>query len=116
MPAHLSNSFRVDKYAKRHSKSVPRLFNFRLSLGMKPNRIMPLHGFFCSDQSQGYPIILIAKYFGSFPFNHGQNMVIIQESHVSYDPETGVLGIYRRLQTENQRCSSDGIIALITQL
>ena len=26
---------------------------------------------FCSDESQGYPIILITKHFGTFPFNHG---------------------------------------------
>ncbi len=124
MPVHLSNSFRVDEYAIRYSKFVPRLFNYCLSLGMKPNRIMPSRAF-CSDENQGYPIILIAKHFGSFPFNHGrvggivasdrhsphaahgQDMVIIQASHVGYEPETGEFGIYRKLQIENQGHSAD---------
>ena len=69
MPAYLKNSFRVDNYAMRYSNFVPRLFNFCLSLGMKPNRIMPSRAF-CSDDNHGYPIILIAKNFGTFPFNH----------------------------------------------
>jgi hypothetical protein len=61
---------------------------------------------FCSDESQGVPIILITRHFGTFPFNHGQvggviatdrhgphaehgkDMVVIQVSHVGYDPET----------------------------
>jgi len=124
MPVHLSNSFRVDDYAIRYSNFVPRLFNFCLSLGMKPNRIMPSRAF-CSDENQGYPIILIAKHFGSFPFNHGRvggivatdrhgphahhgkDMVIIQASHVGYEPDTGEFGIYRRLQTDNQEHSTD---------
>jgi hypothetical protein len=124
MPAHLTNSFRVDDYAIRYSNFIPRLFNFCLSLGMKPNRIMPSRAF-CSDENQGYPIILIAKHFGSFPFNHGrvggivatdrhgphahhgQDMVIIQASHVGYEPDSGEFGIYRRLQTENQEYASD---------
>lgn len=124
MSVHLTNSFRVDDYAIRYSNFVPRLFNFCLSLGMKPNRIMPSRAF-CSDENQGYPIILIAKHFGSFPFNHGrvggivatdrhgphahhgQDSVIIQASHVGYEPDTGEFGVYRRLQTENHEHSSD---------
>jgi len=124
MPVYLQNSFRVDKYAMRYTDFVPRLFNFCLSLGMEPNKIMPSRAF-CSDENQGYPIILIAKHFGTFPFNHGrvggivatdrhgphanhgQDLVIIQASHVGYEPETGEFGIYRRLQTENNECSSD---------
>ncbi len=72
---------------------------------------------FCSDENQGFPIILIAKHFGAFPFNHarvggivatgrhgphaqhGKDMVIIQASHVGYDPETETFGSYCRLQT-----------------
>lgn len=79
---------------------------------------------FCSDESQGYPIIMIAKHFGTFPFNHGrvggivatdrhgphashgEDMVIIQASHVGYDPKTKTFGTYRRLQTTNQQCGS----------
>ena len=74
---------------------------------------------FCSDESQGYPIILIAKHFGTFPFNHGQvggvistdrhgphahhgqDLVIIHASHVGYDHLSGTFGVYRRLQTDN---------------
>jgi len=80
---------------------------------------------FCSDENQGYPIILIAKHFGSFPFNHGRvggivatdrhgphahhgkDVVIIQASHVGYNPETRDFGVYRRIHTENQELSPD---------
>ena len=73
---------------------------------------------FCSDENQGFPIILITKHFGAFPFNHGlvggivatdrhgphahhgKDLVIIQASHVGYDPETGNFGVYRRLQMD----------------
>lgn len=124
MPIELKNSFRVDNYAMRYTDFVPRLYNFCLSLGMEPNSIMPSRAF-CSDENQGYPIILIAKHFGMFPFNHGrvggivatdrhaphashgQDMVIIQASHVGYEPETGEFGIYRRLQTKEHECSAD---------
>jgi hypothetical protein len=79
---------------------------------------------FCSDESQGYPIIMITKHFGTFPFNHGvvggivatdrhgphashgQDMLIIQASHVGYDPETSKFGTYRRAQTTHGECSS----------
>ncbi|MGB5537978.1 MAG: hypothetical protein WBN08_19000, partial [Thiogranum sp.] len=77
---------------------------------------------FCSDESQGYPIIMLAKHFGAFPFNHGrvggivatdrhgphaehgQDLVIVQASHVGYDPAAKCFGAYRRLQTTNQEC------------
>lgn len=80
---------------------------------------------FCSDEIQGYPIILIAKHFGTFPFNHGlvggivatdrhaphahhgKDLVIIQASHVGYDPENGRFGVYRRLQTEDRSETSN---------
>ena len=124
MPEYNFQSFRVDDVAMRYSVFAPRFFNFCLSLCMQPNRIMPSRAF-CSDENQGYPIILIAKHFGTFPFNHGQvggivatdrhgphahhgkDVVIIQASHVGYDPETSRFGVYRRLQTENQEFSSD---------
>jgi len=117
-------SFKVDDVAIRYSIFAPRLFNYCLSLGMKPYRITPSRAF-CSDENQGYPIILIAKHFGSFPFNHGRvggivatdrhaphahhgkDVVIIQASHVGYDPESKTFGIYRRLQTEEQEFSTD---------
>lgn len=118
------HSFQIDDYAMRYSIFAPRLFNYCLSLGMKPNKIMPSRAF-CSDENQGYPIILIAKHFGSFPFNHGRvggivatdrhgphshhgkDVVIIQASHVGYDPDSHEFGVYRRWQTDKQELSLD---------
>lgn len=108
----------------RYSVFVPRLYNFCLSLGMQPGRIMPSRAF-CSDESQGFPVILIAKHFGTFPFNHGlvggvvatdrhgphathgDDMVIIQASHVGYEPETGRFGSYHRIQTASNSSTSN---------
>ncbi len=79
---------------------------------------------FCSDESQGFPIILLAKHFGQFPFNHGRvggvvetdrhgphahhgkDLLLIQASHVGYDPNTGQFGKYRRLQSEGEHYST----------
>jgi len=101
----------------RYSRFMPRACNLAKSLGFKHGKIMPSRAF-CSDESQGYPIILIAKHFGSFPFNHGlvgsivatdqqaphahhgRDLVIIQASHVGYEPENRKFGVYRRLQAE----------------
>ncbi len=115
----LLGSFRVAEVAMRYSEFVPRFYNLAKSLGFEAGKIMPSRAF-CSDESQGYPIILIAKHFGTFPFNHGQvggivsnerhaphahhgqDLVIIHASHVGYDPESGNYGIYRRVQTAGQ--------------
>jgi hypothetical protein len=104
--------------AMRYNEFVSRAYNLAKSLDFTPGKIMPSRAF-CSDESQGYPVILIAKHFGAFPFNHGQvggvisterhgphahhgkDLVIIHASHVGYDPVSGTFGIYRRLQTEN---------------
>lgn len=112
-------SFQLDGMMMRYSLFVPRLYNFALSLGMQPGKITPSRAF-CSDESQGYPIILLAKHFGGFPFNHGRvggivatdrhgphashgkDMVIVQASHVGYDPESASFGSYHRLQREDQ--------------
>ncbi|HID82920.1 MAG TPA: hypothetical protein EYP51_11255 [Thiotrichales bacterium] len=112
-------NFQLDGMMMRYSLFVPRLYNFALSLGMQPGKITPSRAF-CSDESQGYPIILLAKHFGGFPFNHGRvggivatdrhgphashgkDMVIVQASHVGYDPENATFGNYRRLQREDQ--------------
>ncbi|MDH5634009.1 MAG: hypothetical protein OEZ10_13615 [Gammaproteobacteria bacterium] len=117
----------------RYSVFVPRLYNFCKSLGMETGKIMPSRAF-CSDENQGYPVILIAKHFGTFPFNHGQvggivatdrhgphahhgdAMVIIQACHVGYDPETKSFGVYRRLQTsDNCNSTSCGKVDLTLQ-
>jgi len=112
-------SFRLKDHMMRYSVFIPRLYNLCKSLGFEAGKILPSRAF-CSDESQGFPVILIAKHFGTFPFNHGQvggivatdrhgphaehgkDMVIIQASHVGYDPQTGAFGFYRRLQTEDQ--------------
>jgi len=107
--------FRI-KDMMRYSQFVPRLYNLCKSLGFEAGNIMPSRAF-CSDENQGYPIILITKHFGTFPFNHGmvggivatdrhrphahhgKDLVIIQASHVGYDPDTRTFGTYRRIQT-----------------
>lgn len=80
---------------------------------------------FCSDENQGIPIILLAKHFGLFPFNHGRvggivsvdrhgphaehgkDLVLLQASHVGHDSETHEFGVYRRLYTEQENNSCD---------
>ncbi len=107
--------FRIDSMM-RYSQFVPRLYNLCKSLGFGAGNIMPSRAF-CSDESQGYPIILITKHFGTFPFNHGmvggivasdrhgahadhgRDLVIIQASHVGYDADSKTFGTYRRINT-----------------
>jgi hypothetical protein len=57
--------FKLDGMMMRYSNFMPRLYNYCLSLGMEPGKIMPSRAF-CSDESQGFPIILIAS--NSAPF------------------------------------------------
>lgn len=115
--------FRIHDRMMRYNLFVPRLYNWCMSLGFEAGKIMPSRAF-CSDESQGYPIIMIAKHFGTFPFNHGvvggivatdrhgphashgQDMLIIQASHVGYDPDTKLFGTYRRAQTTQGECSA----------
>jgi hypothetical protein len=111
--------FKLDEKMMRFSVFVPRLYNLCRSYGFEKGMIMPSRAF-CSDENQGFPIILITKHFGAFPFNHGmvggivatdrhgpyahhgKDLVIIQASHVGYDPETGQFGAYRRLQVDDR--------------
>lgn len=117
-------NFKLKEHMLRYSSFIPRFYNLCKKLGLTPGKIIPSRAF-CSDESQGYPIILIAKHFGTFPFNHGRvggivatdrhgphaehgkDAVIIQASHVGYDPETQTFGIYRRLQTKNNQTSTN---------
>lgn len=110
-------SFRIDGHMLCYSDFVPKLYNWCLKLGFTRGKIMPSRAF-CSDESQGVPIILIAKHFGVFPFNHGRvggivsvdrhgphadhgkDLMLLQSSHVGHDPHTGEFGVYRRLHTE----------------
>lgn len=123
LPASRSDDFPLDNALMRYSSFIPRLYNFCKSIGMQKGKIMPSRAF-CSDESQGYPIIVMAKHFGTFPFNHGrtggvvatdrhgphaehgQDVVIIQASHVGYNPDSSRFGLYRRLQTEHDQETS----------
>src|ERR1700722_15081867 len=113
------DNFRIDDLPMRYSEFAPRLYNYCLSLGFESERMMPSRAF-CSDESQGYPVILIAQHFGTYPFDHGQgggkgatkrhgphahhgeDLVIIQASHVGYDPDTKRFGVYQRQRTNSQ--------------
>ena len=127
------DSFRLDGRMLCYNSFVPKLYNWCLSLGFSPGKIMPSRAF-CSDESQGFPIILITKHFGAFPFNHGRvggivsvdrhgphadhgkDLVLLQASHVGYDPESGEFGVYRRLYSEHEHLScSCGKIGRITE-
>jgi len=116
--------FQLQGNMMRYSLFVPRLYNFCISLGFTPGKIMPSRAF-CSDENQGFPIILITKHFGTFPFNHGrvggivatdrhgpyahhgQDLVIIQASHVGYDPKSRIFGRYTRVQTSENDSTPD---------
>jgi hypothetical protein len=116
-------SYKIKGRMLRYSSFIPRLYNLCKSLGFEAGKIMPSRSF-CSDESQGYPIILITKHFNTFPFNHGmvggvvatdrhpphsehgQDLVIIQASHVGYNPGTQSFGVYKRLQTREEELSS----------
>jgi hypothetical protein len=115
-------SFRLEDRMFCYNTFIPKLYNWCLSLGFTPGKIVPSRAF-CSDESQGFPIILITKHFGAFPFNHGRvggivstdrhgphadhakDIVLVQASHVGYEPETGEFGTYRRLHTEDAHLS-----------
>jgi hypothetical protein len=107
---------RLGGMAIRYSQFVPKLYNYCLSLGFERRRMMPSRAF-CSDESQGYPVILLAQHFGTFPFDHGrvggkmatdrngphahhgEDLVIVHASHVGYDSERQRFGVYQRLRT-----------------
>ncbi|MCS6786928.1 MAG: hypothetical protein NZ524_07865 [Thiobacillaceae bacterium] len=116
--ASLLASFRIEGRTLCYGSFVAKLYNWCLALGFTPGRIIPSRAF-CSDESQGFPIILLAKHFAAFPFNHGRvggivsverhgpfaehgkDLVLVQASHVGYDPDSGRFGLYRRLHTEH---------------
>jgi hypothetical protein len=115
--------FQVDGLAIPYPEFVPRLYNFCKELGFRKGLIMPSRAF-CSDENQGLPIILLTKHFGTFPFNHGrvggiiaidrhgphahhgEDLVIVQASHVGYDPDTGAYGKYRRPKMQDKCVSA----------
>lgn len=109
-------TLQIAPYAIRYSVFVPQLYNWCRSLGFQRRLMMPSRAF-CSDESQGYPVILLAQHFGTFPFDHGrvggkvatdrhgphahhgEDMVIVQASHVGFDPVVRGFGRYRRPRT-----------------
>lgn len=121
--------FKIDGLAIPYPEFVSRLYNLCIELGFRKGYIMPSRAF-CSDETQGLPIILLTKHFGTFPFNHGrvggvvavnrhgphshhgEDLMILQASHVGYDPDSGVYGRYNRPQTMGQ-CLSDSCGKLI---
>jgi hypothetical protein len=112
----MMGDLKINGLAIRYSQFVPKLYNFCSALGFRRDRMMPSRAF-CSDESQGYPTILIAQHFGTFPFDHGrvggkvatdrhaphadhgEDLVIIHASHVGYDPASQRFGVYQRLST-----------------
>jgi hypothetical protein len=114
--------FKINGLAIPYAEFVPRLYNLCMELGFRKGLIMPSRAF-CSDENQGLPIILLTKHFGTFPFNHGrvggivaidrhgpyaqhgEDLVIVQASHVGYDPKTGEYGFYHRPQLADKRIS-----------
>jgi hypothetical protein len=117
-------NFKIKDHAFEYEDFVARFFNMCIDEGMEHGKIMPSRAF-CSDESQGFPIILITKHFSAFPFNHGivggimatgrngayahhgKDLAIIQASHVGYEEDTGHFGRYRRLQTHDCHLSSN---------
>lgn len=113
---HAMGDFQLGDRAMRYSLFVPRLYNYCLSLGFQRERMMPSRAF-CSDESQGYPVILLMQHFGTFPFDHGrvggkvatnrhgphahhgEDLILVQASHVGYDPVQKRFGVYPRQRT-----------------
>ena len=114
--------FQIEDHTIVYHKFMAQLYNYCKKQGMEPGKIVPSRAF-CSDESQGLPIILMSKHFGAFPFDHGlvggimahgrhaphahhgKDLVILQASHVGYEPQSQRFGRYRRLQTEDQHFS-----------
>ncbi|MCF6189926.1 MAG: hypothetical protein L3J51_05580 [Cocleimonas sp.] len=117
-------NFQIEDRTIVYPKFMAQFYNFCMKQGMQAGKIVPSRAF-CSDESQGLPIILMSKHFGAFPFDHGlvggimahgrhaphahhgKDMVIIQASHVGFDPKSERFGVYRRLQTEDQEFSAN---------
>ncbi len=117
-------NFKIKDHTLEYEDFVARFFNMCIDEGMENGKIVPSRAF-CSDESQGLPIILITKHFSAFPFDHGivggimaegrngayshhgKDLAIIQASHVGYEEETGHFGRYRRLQTCDCHLSSN---------
>ena len=98
-----------------YSEFMPRLHKWLDTLGFDRHLTMPSRAF-CSDETQGCPTIQIKRQFGVFPFDHGvvggllavdrhgphshhgEDMLLVQASHVGVDDETGLYGAVRRVK------------------
>ena len=116
--------FQIEDHTIVYHKFMAQFYNFCLKHGMESGKIIPSRAF-CSDESQGLPIILMSKHFGAFPFDHGlvggimahgrhgphahhgRDLVILQASHVGYEPQSRRFGRYRRLSSEDKHFSAN---------
>ncbi len=73
--------FHLDRMM-RYSVLAPRLYNLCKSLGFESGKIMPSRAF-CSDESQGFPIIVIT--------NQGRRLVFISCLNIDISPRKGQL-------------------------
>jgi hypothetical protein len=79
---HVVDDFQLGERAMRYSLFVPRLYNYCLSLGFKRALMMPSRAF-CSDESQGYPVILTSSSFRpvtSATIQPARNLASIKDS------------------------------------
>lgn len=97
-----------------YSDFAPQLYNLVISeFGFRQNETIVSRAF-CSDENQGGATLHLSKNFGVYPFNHGRvgatvaldrngpfshhgkDLVIVGASHVGFDEEKHIFGIYRR--------------------
>ena len=55
-----AGGFPIDDMMMRYNQFVPRLYNWCISLGFTPGKIMPSRAL-CSGEDQDYPITMITK-------------------------------------------------------
>ena len=82
--------FQIKQRTMRYSQFVVRLYNWCISLGFESGKILPSHTF-CSDENQGYPIILINKHFGNYPFTYGKEAGIVATKRFATQARHGLL-------------------------
>jgi 1,4-alpha-glucan branching enzyme len=58
---HALGDYDLESHKLSYKELFPRIYNYCKSLGFEMNKIMPSQAF-CSDENQGYPIILMAKH------------------------------------------------------
>ncbi len=95
--------FQTESVAMDYSEFAPRLYNLCKQFGLRREH-MRLACAFCSDEDQGYPLLILTKHFGTFPIDigtasgrinypeipeeHDTDLVIVQASHVGYTPRS----------------------------